>query len=214
LLVQMSAIDHLVIAGGDLALLSAWFARESGVEPVAGGAHPGMGTRNALVSLGERCYLELIAPDPDQPEPGRPRPFGVDDLAPGSHHLATFALAVGDLDEAVGRLAGIPVDLGRVLVMSRTRPDGVELAWRMTESVHPDHGGALPFLIEWGDTPHPSAGAPAGCAIESLSVRHPEPDRVKPAFEALGFEVPVVRGSPAGISVRLGTPRGGLELGW
>jgi hypothetical protein len=212
----MAEIDHLVVAGGDLARLTEWFALASGVEPAPGGAHPGIGTRNALVSLGERCYLELIAPDPDQPEPGRPRPFGIDDLAPGTHQLVTFALAVSDLDQAVARLAAVSIDLGRVRAMSRTRPDGVDLSWRLTESesAFGEHGGALPFLIEWAaGTPHPASSAPAGCTITRFSVRHPEPDRVEPAFEVLGFQVPVVGGGPAGVAVQLETPRGGLELG-
>jgi hypothetical protein len=166
------------------------------------------------VSLGERTYLELIAPDPDQQEPAGPRPFGIDDLSPGSHPLTTFALAVADLDDAVARLAELPVDLGPVRAMSRRRPDGTELAWRLTESVYPLHLGALPFLIEWAPgTTHPAASGPHGCAIESFSVRHPEPDMVVAAFEVLGFDVPVVEGSPAGVAALLATPNGGLQLG-
>ena len=73
-------IDHLVLAGPDLDGLVAWFVAVSGVDPAPGGAHVGLGTRNALVGVGGPTYLELIGPDPDQPEPDAPRPFGVDEL--------------------------------------------------------------------------------------------------------------------------------------
>ena len=52
----------------------------TGVRPSYGGAHPGLGTHNALLSLGHHSYLEIIAPDPNQPTPPRPRPFGLDEL--------------------------------------------------------------------------------------------------------------------------------------
>jgi len=77
-----------------------------GVRAIAGGQHLGLGTRNALVALGPESYLEIFAPDPDQPPPPRPRAFGVDTLKAARlvawfvrgqnlEHLRTAAIAKG-----------------------------------------------------------------------------------------------------------------------
>ena len=50
-----------------------------GVRPQRGGKHAAMGTHNSrLLKLGERCFLEVIAIDPDAAAPARPRWFDLD----------------------------------------------------------------------------------------------------------------------------------------
>lgn len=208
----MTVIDHFVVAAGDLSEATSWFADLTGVAPTEGGSHPGLGTRNALVSLAERTYIELIAPDPEQPEPAVARPFGVDQVDRPT--LVTYAVCPDDIETAAARLkAEAGIDLGEVRAMSRRRPDGVELSWRLTQSVYPEGGGLIPFLIEWGDTPHPAAAAATGCTIDSVAFRHPEPDSVGTVLDLLGLPIPVEAAEEPGLSVSLQTPRGAVELG-
>jgi hypothetical protein len=97
-------VDHLVYATPDLQAGIVEIERLMGVRATEGGQHPGAGTRNALVALGEASYLEIIGPDPEQETFVRPRLFGIDGLT--SSRLVTWAAKAQDLD----RLAVI--DLG------------------------------------------------------------------------------------------------------
>src|SRR6267142_855367 len=93
----LAQVDHLVYATPDLQLGVDTAEKLFGVRATPGGQHPGLGTRNALIALGPASYLEIIAPDPAQPAPEAPRPFGIDDL--GAPRLATWAARASALEE-------------------------------------------------------------------------------------------------------------------
>ena len=59
-------LDHLIYAAPDLDAAIDSFRALSGLTAGKGGVHPGLGTRNALVSLGDDSYFELLCPDPEQ----------------------------------------------------------------------------------------------------------------------------------------------------
>ncbi len=208
----MTVIDHFAIACPDLDEAITWFTDLTGVTPSPGGAHPGVGTRNALVALGSRTYIELIAPDPLQPEPPVARPFGIDDRDEPT--LTAFAVAPDDIDDAVARIgAEAGFDLGEVSSMSRRRPDGVDLAWRLTRHIAPASGAVVPFLIDWGDSPHPAATAAAGCTLTSVAVSTPDAANVATALQILDLDLPVAEAAEAAIQLQLDTPHGSVTLG-
>jgi hypothetical protein len=151
------AVDHLVIGAATLAQGAAWCEATLGVVPGPGGKHALMGTHNRLLSLAceafPRCYLEIIAIDPDAPAPARRRWFDLDDAA------MQAALAAGPrLIHWVARcddLAAADVAPAEILTAERATPQGL-LRWRI--AVRADGrrpAGGLPTLIEWGEV-HPA----------------------------------------------------------
>jgi hypothetical protein len=193
-------IDHLVFAVPDLAL-----AEGLGISLSPGGPHLGLGTRNVLAGLGGGSYLEVIGPDPDQPQPAQPRPFGIDDLR--EPKLAAWATRVENIAEVVENAKAQGYDPGPVLPLSRTRPDGLLLEWQLTIPVP----GVLPFLVDWGTTPHPSKDALPGARLESFHITDPDPDRVYKGLKALGLDLAVAAG-PSGLEAVIRTPNGEVVL--
>lgn len=203
-------IDHLVYAAPDLTEGVEAIERLTGVRPAAGGKHVGMGTHNALLGLGERVYLEVIAPDPDQPTPTRPLPFGLASLT--RPRLAAWAASTTDLDGLVESARTAGYDPGVAVSMLRRRPDGALLEWRLALREQPFGDGLVPFVIDWGDSPHPADSAPQGCRLVSLRGEHPDPGPVRSALEALACDFPMTLGLTPALVAVLETPQGTVEL--
>jgi len=204
-----ATLDHLLYGTPDLDATVDALERNLGVRASAGGSHPGEGTRNALYALGSGRYLEVLGPDPDQPDPPRPRWVGIDELA--RPRLVAWCARTHDLDALAERARDGGVPLGKILAGGRVKPDGSRLRWRVTDPHLRVADGVVPFFIDWMDSPHPSSTAVEGLALLELRARHPEPERVAGLLARLGVELSVSAGSPALIA-RLETPRGVVEL--
>ena len=199
-------LDHLVYATPDLAQTVNEITDTWGVTPTPGGAHDGLGTRNALLALGRGAYLEIIGPDLEQPDPIGPRPFGVDQVSEPT--LVTWAAAVPHLELWLAWCEHRRIDPGPWMAMQRTKPDGTVLQWRLT--LPPEEGdGTIPFLIEWPGTT-PAADAATGVELLEFSITHPD-QRVDARLREYALDVPVARG-PASLRATLLTPNGLVEL--
>jgi hypothetical protein len=201
-------IDHLIFAVPELEDGVVEFEARFGVRAAGGGQHVGQGTHNKLLALGPTTYLEIIAPDPAQPEPPEPRPYGVDGLVRSG--LVGWAVACDDIDLAVDQARVAGFDPGDVIDGRRRTADGTTLRWRITSNARA--AGVIPFLISWGDTAHPAASAPPGLRLESLYIEHPDPDSITRALRILGTTVPVIRADRTALVAHVIGPTGGGKL--
>lgn len=204
------AVDHLVYAGPDLPAATEKIEQLLGVKATPGGQHPGRGTRNALIALGESSYIEIIGPDPKQPAPNLPRPFGIDGLR--EPKLVTWSAKEQDLSGRVKSAASKGVTLGAIGEGSRQRPDGLLLKWTYTDPRTVVADGLVPFFINWGTTPHPAASAARGGTLIGLRAEHQNPEPIRVVLGQLGIALPVSAGKSVALIATIDSPRGTVEL--
>ncbi len=200
-------LDHLAVAGQDLAEATEHVTRALGVAPRPGGEHAVFFTHNTLLGLEDGLYLEAIAINPDAPKPDRARWFDLDRFE-GAPRLTNWICRCDDLDAA---LAALPEGFGAPVALQRG-----DLRWRMAVP----QSGILPFdncapaLMQWEGDAHPAARlTPSGCGLETLTVSHPDAEAlaalIRPHLS--DARVSFVTG-PAGLTAAFSTPTGSRTL--
>ncbi|MDQ5856974.1 MAG: VOC family protein [Acidobacteriota bacterium] len=208
----VSVVDHLLLGVADLDTGVSWFEKAAGVKAVFGGTHPGMGTRNALASLGGKRYLEIIAPDPAQTAFN----FRIDVRKLAEPRLVNWAASTTDIEAVAKRARATGYKLFGPQPGSRERPDGKTLRWKLLGVMHDlaDDGiDPIPFFIEWAaDAVHPSQESPKGCELKAFEIEHPNSAAVKKTLTTLGIAADVRKGAVARLTARLSSPKGKVTL--
>ena len=195
-----SAIDHLVVTAPTLASGIQYVEQTLGCKMQPGGQHSRMGTHNALLKIGDDCYLEVISIDPDAQPPQRNRWFELDTLLPEIRpRLATWVMRTNDIHKVTN---ATDLELGVVEDMSRG-----SLEWQIT--IPPDgrlplHGIA-PVVIQWKDDVHPASRLPESTvSLLHLVGHHPASGHITALLHTANFTGPFsVIEPPDETSIRL-----------
>lgn len=144
-------VDHVTVAGRNLKVMQAEFAR-AGIRTEYGGKHTNGLTEMALTSFADGSYLELIAAQ--DPSVGAPKHYWGKFIDENAGPCA-WAIRRDDLANEAKRL-GAHVTTG-----GRNRPDGVALQWQ-SASIGPEvQGTFFPFMIH-DDTERALRAYPSG----------------------------------------------------
>jgi Glyoxalase-like domain len=201
-------LDHFILGCNDLDRGIAFVEHRTGVRAAFGGIHPGRGTRNALLSLGERRYLEIMAPDPaQQVTPQIPRLRELKEP-----RIVGWAAHPGDLEKFSAHLREAGISFEGPRAGSRQRPDGKLLHWN-TVTLKEDQGGLLPFFIEWSaESIHPSADAPKGCRLIHFGAVAPNVEDLTKIADLLQLDIPITVGDKTTLQATIAGPTGELVL--
>jgi hypothetical protein len=200
-------LDHLILGINSLESGIKSFAALSGVTPLRGGEHPGVGTENALVALGPGRYLELIAPKPGVTPTSFAVVAGLERLTPVGWALHTDSLPI-----LLDRLRKASLSVLGPFPGSRVTPDGNQLSWQTAHPASPGLEGA-PFLIEWGaQSAHPSTTAPGGCRLARMTLAEPAPVQLNAFFQLLGLDLRAEVGATRRLQFTLSCPRGEITF--
>ena len=210
-------LDHVTFAAGPqgLAETTAELSERLGTPFLDGGIHPRFGTRNMILPLANRQYMEIV-----------------EVLEHPAAEKAAFGKAVRARSElgggwlcwsiAVDDITPVERMIGRHSVPgNRHRPDGFNLEWRQIGTSSMAADPQLPQVMQWLIDPaeHPSQMAPADIELVALEIAG-SPQRVSDwldegAINALGqIEVRwVAPNALPGITVaEFATPGGTIRI--
>ncbi len=176
-------IDHLVYGVPDLEKAISQLELLLGVKAIVGGRHKAKGTHNALINLGSKCYLELLAIDRVNKVTG-PRWMGIDHLT--TPKCLRWSLKTEAIDQDAHTLSNYNPQLAEIDMGQRWTPDNKLLKWQMTLPLASPEVELLPFLIDWSQSAHhPMDNLPEQCHLRHLDLSSPHPTNAQNALNRL-----------------------------
>lgn len=177
-------LDHLLYATPDVDATVAELEDRLGAPFHGGGRHPGWGTRNRILPLGSRTYLEVIGPDEAQAGASERPILDVDRLT--EPRLAWWAVRPFLMPLTCGEFETVGFVPGEVVTGRRTLDDGSELVWQITDPRVRLVDGLLPLIIDWEGAAHPGAGS-SGVELTTFRLEHPDHAALNDVFPDLGL---------------------------
>ncbi len=204
-------IDHIVYAVHDLEQGMQQIEKLLGIAPIFGGYHTNQGTKNAVLNLGNQCYLEIITIDHENKNISAPRWMGVDFLTSSqitrwslkSKYLSRDSIVIKNYNNSMGTIHG----------GQRKMSDGNLLTWEMILPLAEPEVEVVPFMTDWQNSEvHPTESLEEKCQLLELNVFHPTPELIQPVFDELDIHLNISKSEIPSIKIKVQCPNGIIEI--
>ena len=202
-------IDHIVYAVPNLERACTDLESSLGVKPSFGGYHKTKGTMNALLNLGNLCYLEILAVDESNKTITSPRWMGVDLVE--EPRITRWAIKSQNLKSDQELLQQYNPEMGEIFGGSRQTPSGDLLEWEMILPLANPEIELAPFMVNWAaNSIHPTENLDAECLLVAIEFGHQTPDSSQGLFKKLSIDQSIKSAAEIEISIRIRTTSGDI----
>ena len=204
-------IDHLVYSVPNLEEAMQYLYDKTGIEASPGGQHLLKGTKNALVNLGDECYLEILAADDSISNIDKPRWMGIDLIE--RPLMTRWAIKSNDLEADSKNLKKYNPKMGKIATGERQLAKGGMLKWRMIEPLAKPLVDLAPFMIDWAkDAKHPTEGITQNARMTSLKFYHHKPYECSVLINDICKGMLIEKSNTTSIKVELSGPKGSVAI--
>ena len=204
---RMRQVDHIVYCVPILEEGIDYIENILGVRPAIGGRHLNRGTKNALLNLGNACYLEILAADYENEDFKGERWMGIDLI--DHPKITRWSIKSEDLKSDSRILQSYNPELSTIFGGSRKTTSGSTLSWNMMLPSSRPELELVPFMTDWSTSSvHPTDSLPEICTISSVFLSHPDPLGIQPVLDQLNIEIQVAKADEAKICVEINSPNG------
>lgn len=204
-------IDHIVYCVPNLEEALIYLENKLGVKATIGGAHLTQGTKNALINLGDACYLEVLAIDENNSDIEAPRWMGIDLLH--STKITRWALKTADISQDSTSLQNHNTDMGLVTSGSRMMTSGKTLSWQIAMPLSTPEVDIAPFITDWSKSEaHPTDTLDHQCKLLELQLNHPNPIDLQNLFNEMKIDIKINVSSKTTIQALIECPNGIIQL--
>jgi len=181
------------------------------MQAVIGGRHLNEGTKNAIINLGDKCYLELLAIDKQNKAHTQNRWMGIDLLT--TPKITRWAINSSNLEEDKQALIKYNNQLGNIESGLRKKPDNSDLTWKLTKPLSYPEVEVVPFLLDWsGSISHPTDGLSIQGNLMKIELESATPEKVKGCLDELNIGISVKLNTESHIKVVIDGPKGIFKI--
>jgi len=204
-------IDHLVYCVQNLEDAISDLEKKLGVTAIIGGRHTTQGTKNALINLGDKCYLEILAIDHENQTVKTDRWMGIDLLQESK--ITRWAIKSNKIIADAKYLEQYNKLMGHVTKGSRKMTNGKTLIWQIAMPLSAPEIDIAPFITDWSDSDaHPTDSLDHKCKLLELRLSHPNPKDLENLFYKLDIGVSITKSENISIKAIIQCPKGIVHL--